>query len=433
MLRNRIIYLVLAACASAPATPASVPATAPASSTFPPAQGGEVDVERAAVDLDTFLAQLEVVHPEPFHGVSREAFVAALDRLKAKLLAIDGQEAMVELMRLVALLSREGRDGHQFVMPFPDAEGPVLPIRVYEFVDGLTITEVAPGSSQDLVGGRLVSMGGHPIGDVLAAVEPLVPRDGPATVPGLRPFFILRFDVLAGLGLIGSGPIPVTVETDSGTVESALDPISYQQFVEWAGPYGFTMLRPRGGLGYLDRTESFRIEQLDEMLYVRYGDVIPPPDGAIEQLQRLAAGSETERVVLDLRHNPGGDNFTYRSLLDVLQTDGIARTGRLFVLTDRITFSAASNLATEIEQTTEATFVGEPMGGGLNFWNDVSFLPLPAYPIPMRVGISTRYWEKSVPGDPRLTIEPDIAVPMISADYFAGRDPVLAMLLSDGR
>jgi hypothetical protein len=43
----------------------------------------------------------------------------------------------------------------------------------------------------------------------------------------------------------------------------------------------------------------------------------------------------------------------------------------------------------------------------------------------MRVGISTIYWEKSTPDDQRLTIEPEIAVPSLAADYFEGRDPVL--------
>ena len=42
------------------------------------------------------------------------------------------------------------------------------------------------------------------------------------------------------------------------------------------------------------------------------------------------------------------------------------------VITDRVTFSAASNLATEIEQATDAVFVGEAMGGGLNFWDEVT-------------------------------------------------------------
>lgn len=107
-----------------------------------------------------------------------------------------------------------------------------------------------------------------------------------------------------------------------------------------------------------------------------------------------------------------------------------AHPGRLFVLTDRVTFSAASNLATELEQTTDATFVGEPMGGGLNFWDDVRFIDLRNLAVPMRVGISTRYWQKSFPDDPRLTIDPDLPVPVRAADYFAGVDPVMETVIA---
>jgi hypothetical protein len=34
-----------------------------------------------------------------------------------------------------------------------------------------------------------------------------------------------------------------------------------------------------------------------------------------------------------------------------------------------------------------------------------------------------------VPGDARLSVEPDVPVPLTAADYFAGRDPVLAAAL----
>jgi len=37
-------------------------------------------------------------------------------------------------------------------------------------------------------------------------------------------------------------------------------------------------------------------------------------------------------------------------------------------------------------------------------------------------------WQKSSADDQRLTIEPDIAMPVTAADYFAGRDPVLEAL-----
>jgi C-terminal processing protease CtpA/Prc len=35
------------------------------------------------------------------------------------------------------------------------------------------------------------------------------------------------------------------------------------------------------------------------------------------------------------------------------------------------------------------------------------------------------YWQKSTADDPRITIEPDLAVPYSSDDYFNDRDPQL--------
>jgi len=65
------------------------------------------------------------------------------------------------------------------------------------------------------------------------------------------------------------------------------------------------------------------------------------------------------------------------------------------------------------------------MGGGLNFWNDVTWVRLEHWPLPMQVGVSTRYWQFAEPGDPRLTIEPAIGIPSRSTDYFGGLDPIL--------
>jgi hypothetical protein len=259
-----------------------------------------------------------------------------------------------------------------------------------------------------------------------------VPRDGPATVPSFRPFFTLRTQVLEGLGLLTPGRVEISLER-AGIIETVnVDPISFEDFQRWGGPGGFTFLPESATLRYrLSRDDTFWMENLaDGVFYARYSSVTPVGTGQAEEFLGRAAASE--RVVLDLRHNPGGDNHNYGLLLATLQDDSVDRIGRLLVLTDHVTFSAASNLATEIEQTTGALFVGEAMGGGLNFWDDVKFYPMPHLPVPMRIGISTRYWEKSTPDDPRLTIDPDIAVPSLSSDYFSGRDTALEAALAAG-
>jgi hypothetical protein len=430
MPRNRFLLLTLVvACSQAPSA-ATVPAetTSPPASTSTTSTTSAVGQMAASVDLDGFLAELDMTHPEPFHGVSRSEFVAALEELKVGLSQMSPATGLVESMRLSAMLSRQGRDGHQFAIPHDNAEGPILPFKIYEFDDGVFIT--ADYERLDLVGARLVAVGGHPIGDVLTAVEPLVPRDGPATVPSFRPFFTLRTQVLEGLGLISPGPVEITVERDQATETLTVDPISHADFQAQSGPGGFTFLPSSETLIYRrPAVTDFWMEDLEgEVLYLRYSAVSQVgADTVTELLERAALA---EKVVLDLRHNPGGNNHTYALLLGALQNEVVNQPGRLFVLTDRVTFSAASNLATEIEQTTDAVFVGEAMGGGLNFWDDVKFYPMPHLPVPMRIGVSTVYHQMSVPDDPRLTIDPDIDTPVLSSDYFSDRDPALEAVLA---
>ena len=131
--------------------------------------------------------------------------------------------------------------------------------------------------------------------------------------------------------------------------------------------------------------------------------------------------------MLDLRHNPGGDVFTYAPLLDALQGPEIDRPGRLYVLVGRATFSAAQILCSELERTTNAVFVGEPTGGSPNLYGDPAPTRLPV--TGWNVHAATVHWERSEPGDRRLTLEPDLRVPLTAADFFAGRDPVLERVL----
>ena len=101
------------------------------------------------------------------------------------------------------------------------------------------------------------------------------------------------------------------------------------------------------------------------------GDVT---DLALE-VEALAGSSRVAVVVLDLRQNGGGDNRTYRPLLESLQRLGSEK--RLAVLTSRVTFSAAMQLVVDLERDTQAVFVGEPTGGSPNQYGDATKVELP--------------------------------------------------------
>lgn len=62
----------------------------------------------------------------------------------------------------------------------------------------------------------------------------------------------------------------------------------------------------------------------------------------------------------------------------------------------------------------------------------MTWVHLDHLPVPMQVGISTRYWQQAEdPADPRLTVEPDVPVTVTADDHFSGRDPALAAAVGD--
>ncbi len=393
-----------------------------------PAPAPDAATAGAAADLDLLLERLETIHPEPFHGVARDVWVGELRALQDRLPDLTPDETTVEVMRLVALLSREGRDGHQFALPLSGHEGEMLPLRLWFFEGDLVVTDALP-PYDDLVGGVLTAVGDTPVDDVVAMTEPLVPRDGPQTVLTFQPQYVLRTEVLRGLGLMTGDTVTITVERDGAETETDLTPVPFDEHVAWAGGFGAIRLPERPGTPYLeDLEEPLTWERLGSVLYVRLTEVRAEPD---ERLVRASQDPDLTRLVLDVRQNPGGDNHNNPPMVDLLGEFEESHPGRsATVITDRVTFSAASNLVTDLERYVDPVVVGEPMGGGLNFWNDVTWVHLDRLPQPMQVGISTRYWEQAAdPADPRLTVEPDVPVTVVADDYFAGRDPTLRAAL----
>ena len=137
-------------------------------------------------------------------------------------------------MRLVALLSSEGRDGHQFALPLPGHEGAMLPLRLYFFEGELVVTDALP-PYDDLVGGVVTALGDIPVDDLVAKTEPLVPRDGPATVPAFQPQFVLRTEVLRGLGVMTGDTVTITVERDGTEAETELTPVPFDEYTDVGG------------------------------------------------------------------------------------------------------------------------------------------------------------------------------------------------------
>jgi hypothetical protein len=376
-------------------------------------------------DIDALLAARESLHPDPWHGMARADWVAAADAVKARIPELTDDAALVELVRLAAMPGWNGRDGHTGIFLTPGSGVHAYPLRMWRFTDGLVIT-AARAPYEDLVGSRVTAIGGRPIDEVLRLVEPLSPRDNDSSLLAFAPRYAGVSEILAGLGVIDrAGPALFSVVGRDGKARDVtIDPITVDEDVAWHGGQPLR-LPPTDAPWLRDQAKTLWWSYLADhrTLFVQYNSVESGINGVADEILARAQQDDVARVVVDLRHNGGGDNTTMGHLEDVLRDPAINRPGRLVVLIGRITFSAAANFATDLEQSSAATFAGEAMGGSPNLYGDAREVALPYGD--QSVFVATRYWQRSTPEDQRITIEPDIAADLSSADYVAGRDPVL--------
>lgn len=381
-------------------------------------------------DVLHLVAEIERLHPKPFFGCPQEDFEAGVDEFLGTLAGADEPHALVGLMRLVARLSQQGRDGHTGVWPMTAS---YLPLRVYGFADGWFVVGADPGQEQ-WIGAELVSVGDVPIEEACRRLAPLLTCDNEWNRRVKLAQALACADLLAGTGLAaGTGTVRLELAREGQRSRLELTAVRHSLFELWDD---FNLPARPGVLWLEQREQAYRMQVLEpeRALYVQYNEVTA--DGGDGQdlkafaaeLVRTFEDRRLAKVIVDVRSNRGGNNTTFGPLIAALQTPALARPGVVFGLIGRETFSAAGNFVTVLERDTKAILVGEPTGGAPNQYGDAERVPLPNHP-DVIVHVSTRYHQFGKPDDARLTHEPHLAVPLRSADYFGDRDPVLRAAL----
>ena len=405
----------------------------------PPLTAAEAARWRA--DLRFLAAEMPRRHPNLYHTLSRAAFTGAVRRLDARIPSLARHEVILELARLAASVG----DGHTNVAPARDpAIGfHALPLRLYLFSDGLWI-RAADSAHAGLVGWRVVRIGRASADGAVAAVAPIIARDNAMGVKFVAPYLLVMPEVLQGLGLIDDlERVPLVLEREGHRQAVVLGPAGPAPLMardtdrSWEVPDGWVDARgapDRWPLWLRQPGNKFWFQYLSDerALYVQLNEVGDKPDETVaafaDTLFAFARMHRVERLVLDLRLNGGGNGALNRPLvLGLVRAESLDVRGHLFVLIGRRTFSAAQFLVTELENWTEAVFVGEPTASRGNQFGDSYKLTLPHSGVTVR--ISTLYWQLSDPRDTRPWTPPELAAELSFADYRANRDPALATAL----
>ena len=392
-------------------------------------------VERWRADLRFLASELPKRHRNLFHKNSKATFDSAVASLDARIPALSDHEVVVGLAEIVALAG----DGHtRMALPqdwsvgFDRAHTPTdppsdsglimhhLPVRFGLFDDGLYIKEATP-PYRDLIGQQVLRVGKLSADSAIEAMRPLSNYDNEAGFKFIAPTFLPVPEVLHALGLAPDDrSVTIIVRSTSGQQHDVvLKPIELFNHPEFIGTRSYS--------------KPYDLRVIGRTLVVMYNEVTNDPHENIvdfaQRVRRTVRDGMIDKLVIDLRHNPGGDGNLARPIYAGLVRDSsINRFGHLYVLMGRETFSAAQFLLNDLEHSSNALFVGEASGGSPSSYGDSRKFKLPNSGLTVRA--STIYWRDMDSDENRAATTPDIPVPYNASDFFANRDAGMAAVLA---
>lgn len=395
-------------------------------------------------DIDILTDKIKQYHPAPWAKISRDTFMDRAEAIKTNLQEWNKERIILEVMKLVALL----RDGHtQVLLHNQDSFNLWFPIRIEKFHDGLFITG-SDNKNAGLLGAKVLKMGNLDEGSAYSRVGTIIATDSDHGIARLATNYLSNAVILKTLGVIDSQRfLPLEVLLQNGlkkkiTVESA----------EWK--MRFTLYYYRTQVPTNNETETIFDDRLgalplylskvipsripywfeyipdDRMIYLQYNNVTNWNEEPFKDFtKRLFKTydehiSEIDKFVIDVRFNSGGNGYLLPPFVREfdLRRDSLTR-GKLYIISGRHTFSAASNFIGRMLKNTSALTVGDIAAGPLNWCSDTITFDLPNSNL--MVNISTMFWQEGHATDTRGYYPPDYYMPTTFKDYFSCSDPVL--------
>jgi hypothetical protein len=393
-------------------------------------------------DLKFLWREIKLLAYDPFRFVEEATFLERVAEIDRAIPELSDLQIIVEMEKLLAFLG----DGHAGVYQPTDREESrrALPLQFYAFEEGVFIIG-ASAAYRDLLGAELLQIGDQTVDDLYTALKPIICRDNEQWLKTSIPHRLRETPILHAMGLtpdpertaltirdMSGNERVVEVETDTSYPRSMLQRHFFTPGTWVTLP---ETLDPPIPLYQQHRAISFWFEPLPtkRVVYAQINGIQDHPHQTLlefsEQLINLAEEPAYDRLVIDLRWNPGGNTMLEMPVLHrIIGSKKLNIRGRLFVIIGRSTFSAAQNFTTLLERHTNAIFVGEPTGSSPTFVGETIEFQLPysgTY-----ANVSDLLWQSGWPMDYRPWVPPQVYTPPTFAMYRENRDPALEAILA---
>ena len=397
-------------------------------------------------DLEYMVKRIEIMHPLPYAFFPRQDFYKLKDRLYQEIPHLIDADIVVSFSELLASLNDgHTRMGFEYSDPeWLDKTFNLLPFILYPFDDGVYILAGLP-KYRKLVGLKIEKLGKMPVAEAIVKLGKLYSHDN-AYGQKKSLYYTLGFaEMLKKIDAVEAvNRISLSLRNEKNKlVKIEIDTVPFTDMARYLGtwypqscPELVTMNESSKNplsLWLKDRESRFWFEFVpeDKMMFLQINSLnFPHGSGKgsfgeacarfFEALDRSAA----EKLVIDIRANNGGNHVELPLLKGIIARPAIDRHDKLFLITGRVTYSAAVHFTTIFSKYTNATIVGEPAAGRPNHYGSFRKFTLPNHP-QITIGCSVDYYQDSDPFDFATAHIPDILTKITSADYRNNIDPAM--------
>ncbi len=383
-------------------------------------------------DIEYYHKTLEEKHIDLYHTISKEEFNTKIEKLKSNLHKLTDFQIIVELMRLTQEVGDGKSDGHTSV-PLWNRESLNYPIKIFDF-DGELRVISTDKKNKGLLGKILKSIDGTPIEDVYKKVSELTPfTENKLSSMDRTCSYMMNSEILEAINVTKS---IVQAEfkfiDDNGKYESIILKSYNKKTLAGLKRKTLSVLHPD-----INRPEESKFNNLwftslnnSNTIFINFKKYPSEKDmnEFSESVYNYIEMNKSKNLIIDLRDNYGGDFFMGSILISWLNaTDFINWKSKVYVLTNRATYSAAMVNAVQFRQLLNAKVVGEPTGANPNGYQDLGQFNLPNSKL--LITYTKRLFR--LQNTNTKGVQPDILITPKWEHYNNGVDEVLNWVLKD--
>ena len=338
-----------------------------------------IDIESWTKDIDFYKTNLEQNHIDLYNTITKVDFEKEIEQIKSTLNKKSDTEIIIDLMRL----TRKIGDGHT-AFSLRGVETHLFPIEIYK-VNGQWRIVKTTNNHKNLLGKIVTKINGKSINTIAKEVSK-----------------VAQYVENEQSELIRTGEYSMISELLFGLELTKNELKAEFTFIDDSNKESNVLLNATNNKDYYGNTDflTFKIiipeirKPNDSKHHYLWFSPIKDTKGLYIKFESYPSFEEMEtfgesvlnyinenqmkQVVIDMRNNGGGDFFVGTFLAYYLNlADGIDWKSGVYLLTDKVTFSAGTSNASQFRQILNAKIVGEPTGSNPTGYQDMGQFTLP--------------------------------------------------------